>query len=162
LQTLDPTFHDPAQEQGGERGRGGVGGLLGVVDDVEAYLERVSIQSKTAATKDATHRLLQHLDGGGGGGGKGAGGGAGSRGLSKSRGNKAVVDGLGDEDLENWMKLAKLLSRALLDVDSDAGKRADHFDTVVADLEEWEVDSLGSDIVEFVAESVLLPLETRT
>jgi hypothetical protein len=150
LQTLDPTFHDPAQQQGGDRGVGCVGGLLGVVDDVEAYLERVRIQNKTAATKDATHRLLQQLAGGGGG--KGAGGGGGCI-QGKSSGSKAVVDGLGDEDLENWIKL---LSRALLDVDADAGKRADHFDTVVTDWEEWEVDSLGSDIGEFVAESVLL------
>ena len=48
----------------------------------------------------------------------------------------------------------KLLSRALLDVGADAVKGTGH---MVTDLEEWEVESLGSDVGEGVAESVLLP-----
>ena len=66
-------------------------------------------------------------------------------------GGQAVVEELGDENLESWMKL---LSRALLDVGADAVKGTGH---MVTDLEEWEVESLGSDVGEGVAESVLLP-----
>ena len=47
-----------------------------------------------------------------------------------------------------------MLSRALLDVGADAVKGTGH---MVTDLEEWEVESLGSDVGEGVAESVLLP-----
>jgi len=154
----DPSACDTAQ------------GLLAVVDDIEAYLERLRIQSKTTATKAATRRLQQQLagvesaafthlayrppasipgdvdkrgdvneKGSGGVGDVGCGGG------------QAVVEELGDENLESWMKL---LSRALLDVGADAVKGTGH---MVTDLEEWEVESLGSDVGEGVAESVLLP-----